>query len=500
MKTIPALDKARLRMQRQLLGNPLRGLTPEILSRQLESFHAGDLRAAAQTWDTMERRNPMVGSVARKRYKGVSRLEWQILAVDDSPEAQRQKEVLERFWNSIRVTDAMNRNKHGGVSMLVQHAARCIGHYWSVHEIVWKPAPGKLDAEFTLVPLWFFENRTGELQFLPGDYSISGSPLEPGGWLVHSGDGLMEATSILVNQVSLGLGDWLGYSEKFGIPGIAFKTTATPGSAEWDQAVEAAAGFSSDWCAVLSQGNEVVPVNVSSGSALPQERLVDYLERRIVTLWRGADLGTMSQGAGGVGASLQGDETEILVEDDVAVICEPIHEQVERHVLEFFFGAGVEVKAYFSLLLPEADSTERDLKIDETLSRMGVPLSVASTAERYGRPLAKDGEPTLKVSAGPGVSPGGNFLTEPMLRSYVPNESAVDTTAEAIATTLAPLRERLRSIAQIEDPARRREALIGLRMEIPGMLRRSGQNAAVTRAFERVLGEAMVSGLLTEPK
>lgn len=505
MKTLSALDIARLRMQRQLLGNPLRGLTPELLAGQLESFHAGDLRAAAQTWDTMERRNPMVGSVARKRYKSVSRLEWQILTVEDSQEAQAQKQVLEQFWNGVRVTDALDRNRRGGVAMLVQQAARCIGHRWAVHEIVWEPAPGRLGAKFTLTPLWFFENRTGELRFLPGDFALSGQELEPAGWLVHSGDGLMEATSVLVSQISLALGDWLAYSEKFGIPGLAWETAATPGSTEWDQAVEAAGNFGSDWSAVVSAGTKITPVNVSAGSSLPQQQLVDYLERRIVTLWRGADLGTMSQGQGGVGASLQGDETEILSEDDVATICEPLHEQVERHVLQFFFGAGVRPLAYFSLLQPEADSTERDLQIDETLTRLGVPLAVAATAERYGRAVAAEGEATLQsphVAADPAVTSTGNCLTRQMLLgqgAQAVNEAAVDATAEALATTLAPLRERLREISKIEDPARAREALIGLRMEIPRMLRSAGQNAAVTRAFERVLGEAMISGLLTTP-
>lgn len=492
MKTLSALDIARLRMQRQLLGNPLRGLTPELLAGQLESFHAGDLRAAAQTWDTMERRNPMVGSVARKRYKSVSRLEWQILTVDDSQEAQAQKQVLEQFWNGVRVTDALDRNRRGGVAMLVQQAARCIGHRWAVHEIVWEPAPGRLGAKFTLTPLWFFENRTGELRFLTGDFALHGRELEPAGWLVHSGDGLMEATSVLVSQISLALGDWLAYSEKFGIPGLAWETAATPGSTEWDQAVEAAGNFGSDWSAVVSAGTKITPVNVSAGSSLPQQQLVDYLERRIVTLWRGADLGTMSQGQGGVGASLQGDETEILSEDDVATICEPLHEQVERHVLQFFFGAGVRSLAYFQLVLPKKDASYVDLAVDRFLVETGVKLSSAEAAERYGRVLADDGEATLTLPIA-GSTPG---MPAP---SVVNDSPPVETIAEALSEGMKPLRDRLRAIASMKDPMEQREALIQVRKELPSMLRRDAKNGRVVAAFERVLGEAMISGLLTTP-
>jgi hypothetical protein len=50
MKTQSALDAVRIRNQRMFLGNPLRSLTPESLSSQLDQFEAGDLRSAAQTW------------------------------------------------------------------------------------------------------------------------------------------------------------------------------------------------------------------------------------------------------------------------------------------------------------------------------------------------------------------------------------------------------------------------------------------------------------------
>lgn len=498
MKTISALQIARLRQQRQLLGNPFRGLTPQLLSAQLDEFAAGHLRSASQTWDMMERRNPMLGSVARKRYKSVSRLDWQVLKSDDSPEAELHAKVLEEFWDRVQVTDAMDRNRKGGLSLLLAQAARCIGHRWSVHEIVWKPEPGRLGATFTLVPLWFFENTTGELRFLPGDYSQAGLDLEPGGWLVHCGDGLMEATSMLVSQIGLGLGDWLSYSEKFGMPGLLGKSGAQPGSAEWDQFCEALAEFGQDWAAVMPQGSDVQLVEAGGAAGLPQKELVEYFERRVVTLWRGADLGTMSQGAGGVGASLQGDETDILIEDDVPNLVEPLRAQVERYVIEWYFGAGVEPKAYLTLPLPERDTTDQDLRIDETLTRLGVPLATADTAERYGRQMAKAGEATLAAPQPAAPSPGAP--AGPFPRFGLANESSVDEFAAAMAEDLKPVRERLIAIQRMDDPSAQRGALLSLRLELRDYLRRARGGSTAARAMERILGAAMVGGLLTTPE
>lgn len=433
----------------------------------------------------------MLGSVARKRYASVARLDWQVLAADESEEAKAHAGVLKAFWGRVRCTDALNRNKRGGVRQLIYQAASCIGHYWAVHEIVWDPRPGALGATFSRIPLWFFENRTGELRFLQSDHGLSGDVLEPGGWLVHSGDGLMEATSLLVSQAGYSLGDWMAYSEKFGTPGLVWKTNASPDSPEWSQAEAAAAGYGRDWAAVVSKETEIITIEAKS-QGTPQQALLEYLERRIVTLWRGADLGTMSQGAGGVGASLQGDETDILDEDDIHLIEEAIHEQVERHVIAWHFGNGIEPKAYFSLVKRQADTTTRDIEVDRFLLGAGVPLGLAETAERYGRPMAAEGAPTLHVpTPTQGAFPG----PAPM---QAINESSVDAVASALAEAMAPVRDRLKAIGRM-SPADGRSALIALRMDLPRHLREMNVRPEAARAFERVLGRALVDGLVTTP-
>lgn len=495
MKSVSTLDALRIRNQRQLLGNPLRGLTPEILSSQLDAFQAGDLRSASQTWGIMERRNPVLGSVARKRYKSVSRLDWQVLAVDESPEAKAHAEVLKRFWDGIRVTDALERNRKGGVSMLLYQAAHCIGHRFAVHEIVWNPQPGNLSATFTRVPLWFFENRTGELRFLQSDYALEGQSLEPGGWMVTCGDGLMEPTSVLVSQIGLGLGDWLSYSEKFGIPATVWETNAKPGSDEWTQTENAAASFGSDFAGVVPAGTKIHTIEAGGTGAMPQAALVEYLERRIVTLWRGADLGTMSQGAGGVGASLQGDETTILSEDDILSLSEAFQQQVERYVIEWYFGPGVEPLAYFDLIQPEGDNTDRDIKVDEFLIKSGVPVAVSELAERYGREMSGDGEAIAKSA--PSTIPGSPLGA--VAAQLANQRDAATQIALAMNEAMAPVRERLKAIATITDPSAQRDALLSLRMELPQLLKQVNADPQAARVFERVIGVALVNGLMTDP-
>ena len=57
-----------------------------------------------------------------------------------------------------------------------------------VSEIVWTPlANGEIAAEFIKLPLWHFENRTGELRFIPSATGYDGVPMPGGRWMVTTG-------------------------------------------------------------------------------------------------------------------------------------------------------------------------------------------------------------------------------------------------------------------------------------------------------------------------
>ena len=63
------------------------------------------------------------------------------------------------------------------------------------------------------MPLWFFENRSGRLQFLKLPLGgANGEPLEEGGWMITKGDGIMEACSIAYMFKNMPLKDWVAYS------------------------------------------------------------------------------------------------------------------------------------------------------------------------------------------------------------------------------------------------------------------------------------------------
>ncbi|MDB6109282.1 MAG: hypothetical protein JWR69_1032, partial [Pedosphaera sp.] len=64
---------ARIQMSIRTRFNPIRSLTPDLLSQYLDNFRLGFFRNPALAWEAMERRDTRLQTVAPKRKKSVAR-------------------------------------------------------------------------------------------------------------------------------------------------------------------------------------------------------------------------------------------------------------------------------------------------------------------------------------------------------------------------------------------------------------------------------------------
>lgn len=530
LKTTQAVAPERVAVMMRSRFNPIRGLTPELLSQQLDSFRAGYLRAFAMTADAIEERDDVIQSVAPKRRKAVARCDWQVIAMDDSREAKRHKEALDYFYNNVSCANAMDLNERGGFKLLVRQMMDAVGKKYAAHEIVWKPEPGRITAEFRFVPLWFFENTTGKLRFLQSDTALTGRDLEPGGWLVTVGDGIMVACSVAYIFKHLPLKDWLLYSERFGMPGIKGKTTAAPGSDEWKRMIVAVESFAADYACVMSAADDIEALDLKGSGETPYPKLVERMDRAMATLWRGADLSTISKGDGN-GASLQGDESDLIEQDDAEMISETLNTQVDPQVIRALFGEGVKPLAYIRLLTETAgdiakfkrevwlgfmrDGTVSDVMANLTDIKMLTKEVGLPTNEEYVEPylpvvsergavtgdVRKDSEGDIvggTVDAGNG---GGNGQwTMDNGQGGAANEAPEDPFAKAVAGDLKPVCTRLEKILQIEDPELFKAKLQAFKDELPQMLKDINADPEAARVLQVKMAEAMAAGMAQKGK
>lgn len=461
-----------VKQARRVRWNPLRNLTPDTLTRALDAFEYGDLREFALLAEVIADRDDTIKSVKPKREKATSGRDWKVLKRDKSPEAEKHQEILKDFWDNAKAVNAYDRNERGGIGRLIKQMMTSVSFRYAAHHIVWDPKPGKLRATFEFVPLWFFENREGKLRFLKDGTGITGEELNPAEWMVTCGDGLMIACAIDYIGKRYCMQDWLAFSEKFSMPGILGATSAAKGTPEGLAMKSAVESFSQDWSAVMYGVADPAkaPIHLiqpnGNPSAMPMPAYIERADRKIATLYMGADLGTMSSNDGqGTGASLQSDELDNLITDDCMTISETLRE-VEREVIRWHFGEDVEPLAFIEIQPPVQVDKKFILEAIKILTDMGVRLPVVEILESLGFSEADAADPALSDIRALVKDQAANAGT-PRRTNHSPEWAGLQAIRTALAADMQPLGEALFSAYQAGDFAAMTAALRKISKDMP---------------------------------
>ena len=488
----------------------IRGLTPQHLNTALDSFLVGFHREALILWNAMIRRDSTIRTVTAKRFGAVAQLDWEIVTKEKSAEASAHQKALQEFYENLSVVNVLDQDQTGGVELLVEQMASAVGMKYAVHEVLMRPGIGgaPTTAQLNFCPPWWFESRSGRLRYLPADFVLYGNEMIRGEWLVTVGtDVLMEATSLLYLYKWMSVADWANYVERFGLPFVLGKTPASVGSEPWDAVVEMVAVYRGDGGGVVNSDADIeVQQPAASGGAQPHQDLITYCDEKITQLWRGGDLGTQSKGGAAIGASLQQEETDILLAKDARMINSAIRSQLDRMVIEYKFGPGVLPKAQFALMIADEADVDVDIKVDSAfLGPWGLPLPKSDTYRRYGRTEPTSEADTIhpqpKVAAGPKQDP--NAAPEPAaaileaansVAALIDGGETADRVLEALAQFFAPLRADLQAIAELPDGAMG-AALDRLKGNVGGYLITHGLSHKAVSILTAALGDEVLSGL-----
>lgn len=410
----------------QLRYNALYALDPDVLVRHLSAFERGDICGLERVLDEFELREDKMKIGAFKMAAAVSSKPWEVRirkGEEENPRAKVHQRALTRFWNRIETTDAFCRNRKGGIRLLVKQMMSAQSRVYSVHDICWKVnGDGTLNATFTHVPAWCFENRTGRLRFIRNDGQTQGEEMRDGEWLVTVGEGVGIPSAILAMAKRLSWNDWLLFSEKCGMPVIIGKTAAQRGTAAWDQLARAIRAVAPKTGLVADTGSDLSAVSMGSANGTGTYReLVDTVDRAISSLYRGGDLATMSSGPDSAGVNAQDGESELMDGDGCAMVSETLRDQVEKFVIRFECG-DFEPLAEIVINPPaETEDIDREIKIDSHLAGLGVKLSKSDALQRYGRTEAADEKDALEAPKPAAPGPFGALPNEAQPKTPLQN-------------------------------------------------------------------------------
>ena len=375
--------------------NALFALDPNVLVRHLVAFNSGDIAGLEHVIEEFENREDKMKIGAFKMSAAVASKPWEVRIAkgeEDNERAKLHQEVLTRFWNRVEATDAFCRNRRGGLRLLVKQMMSAQSRVYAVHDVTWTVrGDGELEALFTFVPAWMFENRTGELRFIRDPGAYTGETMKDGEWLVTVGEGVGISAAILAMAKRLSWNDWLLFSEKCGMPVILGNTGAKEDTPAWKNLLNAIANVApkTGVLADLETKLQAVQVGGSSGQTTYRE-LIDVVGRGISALYRGGDLSTVSQAGDSVGSDSQDGESELMDGDGCAMVSETLHRQIDRHVIRFTCGDFEPLAGIVINPPAEIDDVDRDIKVDQHLGEFGIRLSKKDMLARYGRVEATD--------------------------------------------------------------------------------------------------------------
>lgn len=431
----PVFSAENIELQRRMRFNPLRALDPENLSLSLDQFDLGILRQAALLWDAMIRRDDTLSFVVPQLENAIAGKPWGVFKKKnaDPVEAARHAAALEYFYGNVTATDAFDRNVRGGLHLLLKQMGASYGLRYAVHHFVWKPTGGRMievegaapvpaiTAELESVPLWFFENVSGTLRFLPfGGFGMKGEDLDWNGeWMVTTGQGIMFAASICYVFKRLTFQDWTIFNERYAQQKVLGQTTAQKDSAPGQAMAEIVSNFNSDQGIILyeSQPGGEPPISLIGPEGTVSvdlfERFLDRQDRKMTVMFRGSDLRNMSREKDTTGVSAQNQETEALENAHCANIASACKTFIDRAVIRYCFGEGVEPLAYFGLPEMEQEDAQQLRESAGFLADRGALVELDTVAERLGVTLTEDAENALQA-IGKAAAPVPGEETDPL--------------------------------------------------------------------------------------
>ena len=437
--------------------NALFALDPNVLVRHLVAFNSGDIAGLEHVLEEFENREDKMKIGAFKMSAAVASKPWEVRIAkgeEDNERAKLHQEVLTRFWNRVEATDAFCRNRRGGLRLLVKQMMSAQSRVYAVHDVTWTVrGDGELEALFTFVPAWMFENRTGELRFIRDPGAYTGETMKDGEWLVTVGEGVGISAAILAMAKRLSWNDWLLFSEKCGMPVILGNTGAKEDTPAWKNLLNAIANVApkTGVLADLETKLQAVQVGGSSGQTTYRE-LIDVVDRGISALYRGGDLATVSQAGDSVGSDSQDGESELMDGEGCAMVSETLHRQIDRHVIRFTCGDFEPLAGIVINPPAEIDDVDRDIKVDQHLGEFGIKLSKKDMLARYGRVEATDeNDAAIRQQAQqPGFGGLGGLANEEVKRLSDSAVKPATTTAEPLNRSTAEL---LKAFAADMSPA-----------------------------------------------
>lgn len=264
---------------------------------------------------------------------------------------------------------------------------------YSAAELIWQVQEGKLGWQAVKVRnrRRFAFNMQGELRLLTPQNMVAGEPAKPPYfWHIATGAdnddepygiGLAHWCYWPVMFKRHGIGFWLTFLEKFGMPtGVGtFPANATP--AEISKLLGAIQAIRTDSGVAIPEGMKIALLEAARSGSADYEKLHDKMDEAIAKAILGQTM-TTDNGSSQAQANVHMEVRQDIVKQDADLICESFNDGPIRWLTMFNFDGADAPRVYRVVEEPEdLDAlADRDAKV----KNLGFKPSLAYVKQQYG--------------------------------------------------------------------------------------------------------------------
>ena len=387
---------AAVSLQDRWSSYPSVGLTPGGLGAIFQEADQGAVRSQMELFEEMEEKDAHLASLLQTRKLSVLSLDYEVLPYANTPEDEQISEALGEIIFGI--PDLEN----ACLDLL-----DAIGKGFALVEIIWGVDRRRVRVEeLKWVPqkkLTFVEDL--EPRLLTTDGPWQGVPFPPWKVIYHrykaksgydSRSGMLRVVGYMYLLKNYSLKDWAAFNEVFGMPLRLGKFDPTSTPSDREALIQAVRNLGTDAAGIISKNTEIEFVeatNRSSGNANPFQNLADFCNREMSKAILGQTLTTDTSGGTGTygAAKVHNQVRSDLTVADAQSLAQTLREQLLRPLVGFNFGWDKPVP-WFRFRFEESEDLLTLSEVYRNLANLGVPLSLEHVAERFGIPVAKEGQ------------------------------------------------------------------------------------------------------------
>ena len=387
---------AAVSLQDRWSSYPSVGLTPGGLGAIFQEADQGAVRSQMELFEEMEEKDAHLASLLQTRKLSVLSLDYEVLPYANTPEDEQISEAVGEIIFGI--PDLEN----ACLDLL-----DAIGKGFALVEIIWGVDRRRVRVEeLKWVPqkkLTFVEDL--EPRLLTTDGPWQGVPFPPWKVIYHrykaksgydSRSGMLRVVGYMYLLKNYSLKDWAAFNEVFGMPLRLGKFDPTSTPSDREALIQAVRNLGTDAAGIISKNTEIEFVEATnrlSGNANPFQNLADFCNREMSKAILGQTLTTDTSGGTGTygAAKVHNQVRSDLRVADAQSLAQTLREQLLRPLVGFNFGWDKPVP-WFRFRFEESEDLLTLSEVYRNLANLGVPLSLEHVAERFGIPVAKEGQ------------------------------------------------------------------------------------------------------------